>query len=146
VQEQVAETSHADTDIAQAVGQLLETGRSRKVIQRISKQKKPRRTTKKHICWQGPGLWPHVLAAVKAEGFEHAKRHPTDVIRRLQNTHRDTGLFEKLHQSVLGRWFSTDSEGRACWKPTVLLRALKESGQGGLGRSRKLVSEVLRTL
>ncbi|KAG8780885.1 hypothetical protein FRC12_022488 [Ceratobasidium sp. 428] len=102
------------------------------------RQKKPLKNVQKRVCWQGPATWVHILAAVKAEGIEYARKHPTAVVKRLRLTHRDTKLFDKLHESVVGRWFTTDDSGRACWQPTVLLRALKESGLGGGGRSKKL--------
>ncbi|KAG8796133.1 hypothetical protein FRC12_004330 [Ceratobasidium sp. 428] len=129
-----------DQSISQATTQLLKTGRSKTFAERLSKAKKLRNTARKRTFWQGPGLWIHIVAAVEAIGFEYAKKHPTEVIKRLRATHRDTGLFDGLHESVLGRWFTTDNENRACWKPAVLLRALKESRQGGQGRSKKLAT------
>jgi hypothetical protein len=81
-----------------------------------------------------------MLAAVKAEGFEYTKKHPTAVVKQLQLTHQQTKLFDKFQESTLGHWFSTDSNRNACWKESVLCHVLKESKQGGQGRSKKMVS------
>ncbi|KAG8769197.1 hypothetical protein FRC12_005101 [Ceratobasidium sp. 428] len=129
----------SDDEVTAAAIQALQTGRSQAHNERLMRQKKPLKIVKKRICWQGPATWVHILAAVKAEGIEYARKHPTAVVKRLKLTHRDTRIFNKLHESVVGRWFTTNDEGRACWKPMVLLRALKESGLGGGGRSKKLV-------
>lgn len=131
----------SDGDIAQATEQLLQTGRSQSYNHWVSRQKQPRQVLKRRTCWQGPGLWVHIVAAVQAIGMTYASKHPTAVVKRLQITHRDTGLFDKLHESTVGRWFSTDPDGQVCWWPTVLIRVMKASGQEGRGRSKKLVSQ-----
>ncbi|KAG8702383.1 hypothetical protein FRC09_004765 [Ceratobasidium sp. 395] len=115
-----------DQSISQATTQLLKTGRSKTFAERLSKAKKLRNTARKRTFWQGPGLWIHIVAAVEAIGFEYAKKHPTEVIKRLRVTHRDTGLFDGLHD--------TGYKAEQATYPVVTegasqqLQALRESG------------------
>ncbi|KAG9122384.1 hypothetical protein FRC07_001275, partial [Ceratobasidium sp. 392] len=137
----IIQKAEAATDdaLAAALKRALRTGQIQKHGQRLQRQKKVLRTTKKMDLLARASYLDYILAAAKAEGMESIQKHPTLLVQRLQETHSDPRLFDHLYESTVGQWLETHVNGRACWKPGVLLCALKESGDGGHGRSKKLI-------
>ncbi|KAG9118568.1 hypothetical protein FRC07_006863 [Ceratobasidium sp. 392] len=127
-----------DLEIEVARMRIDRNSRAKKQYERQSTQSEVVEPLKR-ICWQTPARWIHILAAVKAEGgMEFARRHPSSIVKRLKQTHADSGMFDGLHKGVFRRWFDTNSDGEACWSKSVLDTVEHESHTGGRGRSKKL--------
>lgn len=100
--DQPATNPDLDADLEQARQQLLHSHLEPKSLSNEG-EAHPDKSVKSCPYWQKPGLCAHIVAAVWAEGFEHTKKHPSVVIHWLWTTHSETRLFNKPHESTLGR-------------------------------------------